>query len=184
MRTLLVCAACTLAFAAAGTASVRAQAQSQPSAASAQAPSQQPKPSQPPKKIWTNDDLDALREHGGVSVVGNSGGASGGTTASAPGTTGNPPAVSREKDPIWYKKQLAPLYAKLDVLNQAIANAQAAVSGDTRGSDSVNLGTMGIMATPQDQLKQLQQQQQAVQDQIDALLDMARHNGVAPGDLR
>ncbi|MGO9639702.1 MAG: hypothetical protein ACLP1Y_00135 [Candidatus Acidiferrales bacterium] len=184
MRTLLFCAACTLAFAAAGNASAGAQAQSQSSAASAQAPSQQPKPSQPPKKVWTNDDLVALREHGGVSVVGNSGEASGGTNVSAPGTTGNPPAVPKEKDPVWYKKQLAPLYAKLDSLDGQIATVQTALSGDTRGSNSVNMSTFGMLATPQDQLKQLQQQQQAVQNQIDALLDMARHNGIDPGDLR
>ncbi len=200
MRTLLFCALGALALSAAGIAPARGQspsqsqapaAGSQTPAASPQAAPQQPKPAPPAKKVWTNDDVDALREHGGggVSVVGGAAPAAGGATANgtnAPGTGANqpPPALPKEKDPAWYKKQLAPLYAKRDALDTAIASAEAAVSGDTRGSATVDMTAFGAAATPQDQLKQLQDQKQQVQNLIDALEDMARHNGLEPGSLR
>ncbi len=197
MRTLLFCALGALALSVVGSASARGQSPSQSQApaagpqtpaASPQAAPQQPKPAPPAKKVWTNDDIDALREHGGsgVSVVGGSGPAAGGATANTPGTRANqsPPHLPKEKDPVWYKKQLAPLYAKRDALDTAIANAEAAVSGDTRGSATVDMTNFGAAATPQEQLKQLQDQQQQVQNLIDALEDMARHNGIEPGSLR
>ena len=200
MRTLLYCALGALALSVAGSASARGQSpsQSQAPAASPQTPPpspqaapQQPKPAPPAKKVWTNDDIDALREHGGsgVSVVGGAASAAGGATTNGtntPGTRANqpPPPLPKEKDPAWYKKQLAPLYAKRDALDTAIANAEAAVSGDTRGSATVDLSAFGAAATPQEQLKQLQDLQQQVENQIDALEDMARHNGLEPGSLR
>ena len=92
--------------------------------------------------------------------------------------------MPKEKDPAWYKKQLAPLYAKLNELDTALANAESAVSGDTRGSATVSMDATGNAATPQQQVTQLQQAQQQVQTQIDNLEDMARHNGLEPGDLR
>jgi len=116
-------------------------------------------------------------------VVGGSQG-EGGTGTNGSGTQGNQQNLPNEKNPSWYKKQLDPLYAKLDAINAQIANAEAALSGDTRGSDSVSLNAYGMTATPGDQLKELQAQKQDVQDKIDALLDAARHNGVEPGELR
>jgi hypothetical protein len=200
MRTLLFCALGALALSITGTAPARGQSPSQSQvpaagpqapAASPQAAPQQPKPAPPAKKVWTNDDIDALREHGGngVSVVGGAAPAARGATANGahtPGTRANqpPPPLPKEKDPAWYKKQLAPLYAKRDALDAEIANAEAAVSGDTRGSATVDMSAFGSAATPQEQLKQLQDQQQQVENQIDALEDMARHNGLEPGSLR
>ena len=191
MRTLLYCALGVLALSVATSATARSQApsssQTPPPAANSQSapPQQQPKPAPPPKKVWTNDNIDELHGHGGVSVVG--GATPGGAPANAantPGTHANQQPLPKEKDPDWYKKQLAPLYAKLDQLNTALANAESAVSGDTRGSATVSLGTTGNAATPQQQVAQLQQQQQQVQAQIDNLEDMARHNGIEPGALR
>jgi hypothetical protein len=199
MRTLLFCALGALALSVAGSASARGQSPSQSQApaagpqtpaASPQAAPQQPKPAPPAKKVWTNDDIDALREHGGsgVSVVGGAPAAGGATAngAHTPGTRANQPPtpLPKEKDPGWYKRQLAPLYAKRDALDTEIANAEAAVSGDTRGSATVDLSAFGAAATPQDQLKQLQDQKQQVQNLIDTLEDMARHNGIEPGALR
>lgn len=198
MRTLLYCALGALALSVAGSAPARGQSPSQTQApaagsrtpaASPQAAPQQPKPAPPAKKVWTNDDVDALREHGGtgVSVVGGAAPAADGAPANGantPGTRANQPPLPKEKDPAWYKKQLAPLYAKRDALDTEIANAEAAVSGDTRGSATVDITASGAAATPQDQLKQLRDQQQQVENLIDALEDMARHNGLEPGSLR
>ncbi len=192
MRTLLYCALGVLAFTAASSAAARGQApsssQTQPPAANSQSapPQQQPKPAPPPKKVWTNDNIDEL--HGGVSVVGGgSAPAPAGTSGNGSNTTGTHTGqqpLPKEKDPDWYKKQLAPLYTKLDQLSAALANAQSAVSGDTRGSATVSMDATGNAATPQQQLAALQQQQQQVQAQIDNLEDLARHNGIEPGALR
>ncbi len=200
MRTLLFCALGALALSVTGSAPARGQspsqsqapaADSQTPAANSQAAPQQPKPAPPAKKVWTNDDIDALREHGGsgVSVVGGGAPAASGAPANGANTPGRranqpPPPLPKEKDPAWYKKQLAPLYAKRDALDTEIANAEAAVTGDTRGSATVDMSSFGAAATPQDQLKQLQDQKQQVQNLIDALEDMARHNGIEPGSLR
>jgi hypothetical protein len=193
MRTLLFCVVGALALSVAGSALAGEQSPPQsrtPPASSSSAAAQHPKPVPPAKKVWTNDDIDTLREHGGVSIVGSAPAAvpaSGGPAANGantPGAPANPPTLPKEKDPAWYRKQLAPLYAKLDELNTALANAESAVSGDTRGSAAVSMDATGNAATPQQQLVQLQQQQQQVQDQIDNLEDMARHNGIEPGALR
>lgn len=187
MRTLLVCA---LALAASGSAQAPSQSPSpsQPPAAGSQAApaQQQPKSGESPaKKVWTNDDIGELREHDGVSVVGGgSAPAPNGTAANASATPGKKQPLPKEKDPDWYKKQLAPLYARLDALHTAISNAESAVSGDTRGSATVSMDATGNAATPQQQLTQLQQEQQQVQAQIDNLEDLARHNGLEPGALR
>jgi len=191
MRTLFYCALGVLAFSVAGNAPARGQApsssQTQPPAANSQSapPQQQPKPAPPPKKVWTNDNIDELHGHGGVSVVGN--GAPAATPANGantPGTSAGQQPLPKEKDPAWYRKQLAPLYTKLDQLSAALANAQSAVSGDTRGSATVSMDATGNAATPQQQVAALQQQQQQVQAQIDNLEDLARHNGIEPGALR
>jgi len=175
-------------------ANLQAQAASTPAANQTQTPStsqaQTPAPAQPTqKKVWTNDDIDQLRGEGGLSVVGvgNAPAPSaapqqkGGAQPPKPATAARPP---KEKDPEWYKQQLAPLYTQLDRINDEIAAAQSAADGETRGDAGVSLSARAPAGTPEEQLVQLQKQQQEVQNKIDDLLDMARHNGIEPGALR
>lgn len=148
-----------------------------------------PPPAQ--KKVWTNDDIDQLRdsEAGGISVVGNTPAPPSDATANQKGA-GAPakpgaaePKVPKEKDPEWYREQLTPLYAALSKINDQIAAAQSAVDGDTRGDAGVSMNVRAPAGTPQEQLVALQKEQSAVQGKIDDLLDMARHNDIPPGDL-
>jgi hypothetical protein len=166
---------------------LRAQAPSAP------AQSQTPNPPPAQKKVWTNEDIDQLRDQGagGISVMGPAAppatpsAQQGNPAASgAPAKPAKAPALPKEKDPEWYRQQLAPLYAALDRINTQLAAAQAAVDGDSRGEGGVSMNTRAPQGTPQEQVATLQNEQAQVQARIDALLDMARHNDIEPGDLR
>jgi len=153
--------------------------------------SQAPNPPPAQQKVWTNDDIDHLRDSGsgGVSVIGNSPApapdatpaSKGASTPAKPATT---PKLPKEKDPDWYRAQLAPLYKSLDLITDQIAAAQSAADGESRGDAGVSLNVRAPAGTAQQQIVQLQKEQTDVQAKIDALLDMARHNDIPPGDLR
>ena len=128
-----------------GTQPVALRAQA-PSAAP-QTPTQTQTPNTAPaqKKVWTNDDMDELRDQGagGISVIG-----------SAPAAAATPAAakVPDEKNPDWYRKQLAPLYESLDRINDQIAAAQSAIDGDSRGDSGVSMGARAPAGTPAEQV--------------------------------
>jgi hypothetical protein len=174
-----------------GTQPVALRAQA-PSAAP-QTPTQTQTPNTAPaqKKVWTNDDMDELRDQGagGISVIGSAPAAAATPAAATPQKGAAKPAatpakVPDEKNPDWYRKQLAPLYESLDRINDQIAAAQSAIDGDSRGDSGVSMGARAPAGTPAEQVAALQKEQQGVQDKIDALLDMARHNDIEPGELR
>ena len=169
-------------------ANLRAQASSVSTTTPTPSQTQTANPPPPQKKVWTNDDVDGLRDQGagGISVMGN--------TPAAPATPAQkataaakpaaPAKIPNEKDPEWYRKQLAPLYDKLSQISDQIAAAQSAVDGDSRGDSGVSMGARAPAGTPQEQVAALQKEQADVQAKIDALLDQARHNDIEPGDLR
>jgi hypothetical protein len=167
-------------------ANLSAQAASTTTSAQSHTQTTNPPPAQ--KKVWTNDDVDELRDQGagGISVMGNAPAAPAtaqkATGAAKPAAAA--PKIPNEKDPEWYRKQLAPLYDKLSQISDQIAAAQSAVDGDSRGDSGVSMGARAPAGTPQEQVAALQKEQADVQSKIDALLDQARHNDIAPGDLR
>jgi hypothetical protein len=168
-------------------ANLRAQAASASSSSSAQTQTPNPQPGQ--KKVWTNDDIDELRDQGagGISVMGPAAAPATPATAQKATAAAKPaaaPKIPDEKNPEWYRKQLAPLYDKLSQISDQIAAAQSAVDGDSRGDSGVSMGARAPAGTPQEQVAALQKEQADVQAKIDALLDMARHNDIEPGDLR
>jgi hypothetical protein len=125
-------------------------------------------------KVWTNDDVDALRNQSGVSVVGNDAGTK---KSSAPSQS-----TSYEKDPAWYRKQLAPLQANVERFDVQIAKLREFIKGGNVGeAQPYHHGSPG---NPQDQLSQLENKRQADAAKIDDLLDRARHTGIQPGALR
>jgi hypothetical protein len=125
-------------------------------------------------KVWTNDDVDSLRNQNGVSVVGNEAGTK---KSSAPLQS-----TSYEKDPAWYRKQLAPFEANVEKFDAQIAKLQEFIKGANVSEPQPY--HHGPPANPQDQLNQLEKKRQADAAKIDELLDRARHNGIQPGALR
>jgi hypothetical protein len=131
-----------------------------------------PLPNAKPAKVWTNDEIDALRNNHNVSVVG---------TRLPQNVSATSKGNSQEKDPAWYRRQLAPLRAEIDKLDGQITRMQAFLSGENV-SDPASLHPK-MVPTPREQLKQMQDKRQSDQQKMDDLLDRARHNGVEPGAL-
>jgi hypothetical protein len=163
-------------------------AQSQPAPAS-QVPANTGSPSSPPEaqaaplpnatpaRVWTNEDMGTLRQKNGISVVGNNPP----KKVSATSKTGLKP-LPQEKDPAWYRKQLAPLQVDIEKLDPQIAKLKILLSGQTV-NDQLNANRRAT-PTPKDQLKQLEAKRRADEDKMDDLLDRARHNDIEPGALR
>jgi hypothetical protein len=126
-----------------------------------------------PAKVWTNDEIGTLRNKQGVSVVGNH---------SPQKVSATSKAYSQEKDPAWYRGQLASLRAEIDKLDPEIARLKAFLSGENV-SDPATMQRK-LVPTPQDQLKQKEAKRQADETKMEDLLDRARHNGIEPGALR
>jgi hypothetical protein len=150
----------------------------QPSATTAPPPAPQaqaaPLPNAKPAKVWTNDEIDVLRNNHSVSVVGNR------TPQKVSATTST--VHSQEKDPAWYRKQLTPLRAEIDKLDAQIAKFKALLSGENV-SDAPTMH-MQMTPSPQEQLKQMEAKRQADATKMDDLLDRARHNGVEASALQ
>jgi len=158
-------------------------------AALAQQPGQ-PSPAQPapgkekpeykkPKKVWTNDSLEELGGTSGVSVV------------------GSPPAVRgveksatkaanhvKEKDPNWYRTQLAPLHAEMDRLDKEITKTREFVNGGHTAEGKLKVNVFSVPMNPADHIAQLEKRKTEVQGKIDDLEDLARHNDIPPGAIR
>jgi len=155
-----------------------------------QPPQQQPPQQQAPpdqaepetkktKKVWTNENLQDLNGNSGVSVVG-----------AAPAPAGNNPATPRgtgyvrEKDPNWYRAQLAPLRAEIDRLDKEITKTREFINGGHTAEGQLKVNVFTVPMNPADQIAQLEKRKTGVQAKIDALEDQARRNDIPPGTIR
>jgi len=162
-------------------------AQSQPSSATQQpdATSPQPSPASPqaapianakPAKVWTNDEIRTLRDDHSIPAGSNR--APQNVSAASKTSTR---AILPDKNPAWYRSQLAPLQAEIDKLDPQIARLKAFLSGENVSDPPTMHHQMG---TPQEELQQMEKKRQAAAAKMDDLLERARHNGIEPGDLR
>ena len=164
-----------------------------PARAAQAAPSQKTaSPAQPPtkkaRKVWTNEDLEALRPSGiTVSTPPAAAPASASEAAAAADTDEKAGGKKKEKevDPVEkILKRLAPLRAELDAVEARLRSLrQARSTGNTTG------GGMDISQSPgglntENQLSQLEQRRSDLLRQIAALEDEARRKGIAPGAIR
>jgi hypothetical protein len=105
-----------------------------------------------------------------------------GNNAGAKKTSARSQSNSYEKDPAWYRTQLAPLQAEVGKLDSQIAKLREFLKGgNVSESQPYYHGPPG---NPQNQLNQLEKKRQADAAKIDDLLDRARHNSIEPGALR
>jgi len=158
-----------------------------PSAALAQ----QKPPAKPPakeKKVWTNEDLEALRARvplsepgpGAAAAAPAAEGAS--AAASAPAAAGED--YSRQNDPAWYRQRASSLRAELDRIDSEIRRLQNFKSNPASGSAGLALGKDNLSLTPENQIEQLQARRRQVQQELDDLEAEARRKGWAPGAVR
>ena len=129
-----------------------------------------------PAKVWTNEEIDTLRNNHGVSVVGK-------RTPRNVSATAN--AYSVEKDPVWYRRQIKPLRTEIAKLDGQIKKTRAFLNGEKVNDPPASYDAyFDLPGNPQDQLKQMEAKRQTDEAKMEDLLDRARHNGIEPGALR
>jgi hypothetical protein len=156
-----------------------AEQQTQPPPAQPPAPEKEKPENKKPKKVWTNDGLEGLSGTSGVSVVGGTSAARG---AEKPAT--KPAGYAREKDPNWYRAELAPLRAELDRLDKEITQTREFINGGHTAEGKLKVNVFSVPMNPADHIAQLEKRKAEVQSKIDALEDLARRNDIPPGAFR
>jgi hypothetical protein len=151
------------------------------------------------KKVWTNEDMGDVT--GTISVVG--------TERPKPAPTASkisslqpavPSAGSAKQaaaaaksgdgqvDPqtlAQVKQQVQKLQANIDQLDKQIDQLKGLSRGDSKNTGGLNADTWSYStATIPDQLKSLEAKRRELQASLDNLMDVARANGVEPGQLR
>ncbi len=152
-------------------------------------------PAKKAKKVWTNEDLEALRYTSFVTT-----GASerapappaatsrSATETSASAETGEKPATEqkeKEEDPVEkLRKRLDPLRAELDSVEAQLRSfRQARSSGSTTGGGfDVTKAPTGV--NTDDQINLLEKRRAELLRQISDIEDEARRKGIAPGAIR
>jgi len=131
-------------------------------------------------KVWTNDDLERIRSIGQLSVVG---------PFDNEGSTQVllPRASTNIQDPEWYSAQAARLQGELDQQRAELQSYERTLE-DARSlremTAGINLEEGHIGLTPESAMQMLRERVNHTQTQLDALQEMARRNGIAPGALR
>lgn len=149
------------------------------------APAQQPE--KKAKKVWTNDDLDALRGGApGVTVASTAAAAAVTEETAEKKETGEKKEKPEQKeDPVKkLRDKLLPLRAQLDQIDAQIREVRGQISNPFKGNNTVDLKHVSATMRPEDVLKSLEQRRQGIQQQIDDLEEAARRSGISPGDIR
>jgi hypothetical protein len=133
------------------------------------------------KKVWTNEDLEALRSPGGVSTVGRAA-----NSATKTAKTNNAPAKPADgKDAKWYRAQIQSLNDKIPPIDAEIDEMHRFQDGSYQSPGGIpQRPYFQAPLNPADRIAQLEKQKRAILDRIEALQDEARHAGILPGDLR
>jgi hypothetical protein len=159
-----------------------------PAMASQAAPPQEQPPAKKAKKIWTNEDLEALRPSGVASSA---------TPSAIPSAAGEAPTgeesaaktaaekKDKEEDPVEkLRKRLTPLREEVDSIDTQLRSLrQNRSSGRTTGGGMDVSKTSGGMNT-EDQIVQLEKRRGDLLRQIADIEDEARRAGMAPGVIR
>jgi len=123
------------------------------------------------KVVWTNDDLDKLHD----------------LDDEEPTATPAPAAYLRTQDPDWYaaratnlRGELRSRQAQLHQYQQALDDART-LKNSTGGIDLV---AEDFAITPEAGIAILERRVRETQSELEALEDLARRNGIAPGTLR
>lgn len=127
-----------------------------------------------PKKVWTEDDVSKL--NGPISVVGSEKQTHGDTRSEGPRVSGVSAAALRTR--------LRKLQTQLNDAGRKIAELKNIQSGATSGDAEMQLHHGYSTESLPDQIKKLEEKKKDIQDQMDAIYEEARKNGIEPGELR
>ena len=130
--------------------------------------------------VWTTEDLESLRGPGLISVVGQ-------TPEVATADAVAPSRYVRTQDAGWYEEQASELRVELESREADLQHYRQAIE-DARSlktmTGGINLDGGDIGITPDAGTEILQRRVDDTQSELDALEDLARHNGIPPGRLR
>jgi hypothetical protein len=151
----------------------------------AQQPTSAPRQTAPPakkaKKVWTNEDLEVLRDKVPLSDLGPSSAAASDQAQPAPPTGGmDERSLALEKA----KKQIQALRDELAAVEQQIRSLRNASSSGRTTGEGLNLTSAPGGLTTQNQIEQLEAKRKDLQRQIAEAEENARRQGFAPGAIR
>lgn len=151
------------------------------------------------KKVWTNEDMGDVT--GTISVVGTERPKPAPTSSKISSLQPAVPSAGNAKqaaaaaksgdgqvDPqtlAQVKQQVQKLQASIEQLDKQIDQLKGLSRGDSKNTGGLNADTWSYStATIPDQLKSLEAKRRELQASLDNLMDVARANGVEPGQLR
>ncbi|MBI2956586.1 MAG: hypothetical protein HYY26_04665 [Acidobacteria bacterium] len=140
----------------------------------------------PRSKVWTNDDIEQLKQRGPapVAALGEAAPPAEAAAEGEPATPGGegqalPP---KEETREYWQERLKPLQEQLAAIDQEINRLR---SGQGRAvSNAVDINTDAPGVDVADTIRRLEQRRTQVQQQIAALQDEARRRGIPPGWVR
>ena len=143
--------------------------------------SPQPQPVQQTTKVWTNDDLAALGPRFESTSRPAQVPASRPAVAAAQKVSAAP--LPAEQDPRWYAQELGPLEDELAAVSaQEEQLRDFRETGSTAGT-GLNIAAPCVGLTTDNLIATLAARRREIEQQIDALADTARENGLPPGIL-
>jgi hypothetical protein len=157
---------------------------------SSEAQQAQRRPPQKAKKVWTNDDIDALRARVPLSVTGQELPAAAAEPAAGEKAAGEATAKGplepyvRERDPKYYQQRYAALRAEVDRIDAEIRRLREFRANPNTGQQGLALGAENLSLTPENQIQLLEERRRKVQQDISDLEDQARRAGIPLGLLR
>jgi hypothetical protein len=132
-----------------------------------------PSATAPAKKVWTNEDMREVHRDNAISTFA--------ATNKKPANAKPAATAKANKDAKQYQDRILALQAKLPLLDEQIAQLQAALNGDTVNSTR-HVGGAKIDDW-RDELVRAQQQREDIVAKVSALQDEARRNGVPPNQI-
>jgi hypothetical protein len=143
----------------------------------APSPGQNSTPQAPAKKVWSNEDVNGLRDPSIASSL-----PPAPTKAQSSATGRKPPANT--KDAKWYSDTITKLQAKIPPLDDQIAELQAAIDGKPTGNGTASERPRSVKADSWPvEMDNLEKQRDGIQSQLDALYDQARRSGIPSSAL-
>ena len=142
------------------------------------------KPRAQERIIWTNEEVAQLP--GALTTFEPSASTVPESAAEAP--VAPPFSYVHERDPQWYRQQLAPLEEQLAAINAKAAHLRTTLSDPLRyGSAAFPFGEAAVgrpRLSPENELAMLELERAAVQAEIARLSDLARQNWLPPAVVR
>jgi len=139
---------------------------------------QESRPKDHAKTLWTNDELQRLASRPVTNAPESS------TRDTPPSGTHVHEHYARQKDPKWYARQLQPLREELIRTESELKALQQARKYGKGVTGAVAFDHEPEGVNSEGQVEVLQQRRAELLRKIDELEEEARHNGIAPGELR